>query len=466
MRLLFCALLLLCTGCRTYNPDLPPLVIPHQWKEPIKADSSIVWTDRFWEVFNDPVLNRLEEQATDANFDLQIAASRILEARALVTREHGARLPHVDLSASFNSDETLINPRYFGSPVKHLERVEQRQYTLLAGFAYEVDLWGKLKAKEQSALSHLDASVWEYAFVYQTIVTDVAIHYISLRILEEELALLKQSIGLWQDTVSINNCKVEAGLDPEVDLSRAKLELARVQAEEQQVYRRHALLEHALATLLGEPASTWTVPQGNTPLQLPKVPEVLPSEVVKKRPDIQRQMALLSAGRSDVDAALREFFPSIPLTASVGLAAPFLSDLLTWQARYWSYLFSVLQPLFDGNRRKADVEGAKARFATRFASYQKSVVTAFQDVEDALASLHYLQREYEAEERATEAAKDTVSLGKEQFTHGLISYLLVADIEKTALEVEKRVVALKGERILAWIGLMKAFGSGTNKKIN
>ena len=138
-------------GCQTYNPDLPEINIPSTWKESLPKTYSFSEKNRFWELFNDPILNNIEEEAIAANFDLQIAAYRILEARSLVLKERGARLPSASLSTSVAQDETLLNPRSFGSS-NHLERVKQSQYNLLTEFSYEVDLWGKLKDKEKSGI--------------------------------------------------------------------------------------------------------------------------------------------------------------------------------------------------------------------------------------------------------------------------------------------------------------------------
>lgn len=449
--------LLLLSACSTYNPVLPETEIPQTWKQSYQNDESFVLKNRFWEVFNDPILNALEDEAIEANFDLQIAACRIREARALVSKEHGRRLPEVILDGSATVDEALISPRAFGSPHK-AERVRQPQYNLLADFAYEIDIWGKLKARETSAFYRQEAASWEYEFIYQTIVTDVAVHYFRLRTLEEEIRFLTQSIELRQDTVALHECRVKAGFDPELDLSRAKLNLALVEVDIEQAKREHALQQNALATLLGKPASNWSLPAGSHPIQQPPLPKIIPSDLLMRRADIQQQWFLVAAGRSDVEIAMKEYFPSFPLTGALGLSSPFLSSLFEWQARYWQIAFNALAPLYDGGRRKADIELAKARFHSTFASYQQTVNQAFQDVEDALSTLHYARLQYEAQLRALDASRDTSYLAKDRYDTGMISYLLVADLENTSLDVARRSIALRGEQILAWIRLMRALG--------
>lgn len=454
-------LLFLLAGCLSYKPELPETNIPVAWKENYPKSQEFAEKNRFWEFFEDPVLNALEEEAIAGNFDLQIAASRIIEARALVTKDRAARMPKADLNASVTQDETLLNPRSFGSPTNHLERVNQEQYGVVADFSYELDLWGKLKAKQKSAKYRLQASQWEYEFVYQTLVTDIAIHYLVLRTLEEEIILLEQAVGIWGDRVSLAKSRVEAGLEHEIDFSKSRLEMALVEGQLQQKKRDFALEENSLAALMGKPASSWKVAPGRLPKNIPQAPAVLPSEVLMRRADIQSAQAQVSAGRSDVNVALRNYFPSFPLTGTLGLSTPLLSHFFEWQARYWGYTLNAIEPLFDGGRRKADVRQAKARFSEYFASYQKTVNEAFKDVEDALSTIRYKNLQYDAQARASAAAADTYSMSDEQFKSGLISYLLVADAKNTSISVERDLIALKGERLIAWVRLMKALGLQT-----
>jgi multidrug efflux system outer membrane protein len=454
--LLFCFFCI--SGCRYYKPEISETSIPLSWKEEYPSNRIFQEKNQFWRLFEDPILNQIEEETISANFDLQIACSRILQARALVHKEHGVRLPRLDLSASLNEDETLLNPRFFGSPIKHLERVNQQQYFLLLGLDYELDLWGKLKDKERSAHYRYVASSWEHEFVYQTLITDVALHYFSLRTIEEELLLAQNVIDSWKDTVFLYQCLVQAGLASEIDLARASLELALAQAEIEQIKHQYNTEENALAALMGKPAPDWKIAPGKLTELLPSLPVVLPSEVLLRRADIQAAQALVSAGRIDVDIAIKSYFPSFPLTADLGLSSPFLSHFFTWQARYWEYVLNAVQTLFDGGQKKAEIQRAKAQFMERFAFYQKTVTQAFKDVEDALSSFNHTALELQAQKKAIEASLSTCSLAKEQFNSGLISYLLVADSEKTSIAVKRQETFLKGQQIAAWIRLLKAIG--------
>lgn len=456
--------LFLCGCHRHYNPSLPKVEIPSAWKEPLEGTQTFAEIDHFWTLFEDPVLATLEQEAIAGNFDIQIATSRIDQARAIVAKKHSARLPHIEETASFNEDETLLNPPSFGSPTKHLERVNQQQYNLLTDFSYEIDLWGKLKAQESSARHHLKAAEWEYEFVYQTLVTDVAIRYFSCRTLEAERLFLEQALILWKETIDINESRVKAGLDPELDLSRAKLELALVEGEIEVVKEQYAIQEHALATLLGKPASCWSLPSGKLPQKIPQLPSLLPSDIMLRRADIKQHLALVSAGKSEVEAALRNYFPSFSISTTLGLSSPFISDFFKWQARYWGYLLSAAGTLFDGGSKNADLHFAKARFFEHFASYQKTVNLAFQDVEDSLSTLQSLHLHLESGKRAADAAGDTSLLAKEQFDSGLISYLLVADAERASIQTQRQLLILQGRQIVAWIRLVKAFGIELDSK--
>lgn len=450
--------LFLLAGCISYKPGLPETNIPTAWKETISTSQTFNEKNRFWELFEDPILNTIEEEGISGNFNLQIAASRILEARALVKKDSAKRIPKADLNMSVSQNETLVNPRSFGSPTNHLERVNQEQYDAIADLSYEVDLWGKLKAKEKSAKYRYQSSEWEYEFVYQTLVTDIAIHYLLLRTYEEQIAFLKQAIEVWKDQVHLSQVRLEAGLENEIHLSKARLELLLVEGQLQQKKREFAIEENALAALVGKPASSWKVAPGNLPKKIPEIPSILPSEVLLRRADIQSAQHLVSAGRSDVNVALRNYFPSFLLTGSLGLSTPLLTHFFEWQARYWGYALNALEPLFDGGRRKADVTQAKALFNQAFATYQKTVNEAFKDVEDSLSTIRYKDLHIQAQTQAVAAASDTYAISEEQFNRGLISYLLVADSKNTLISVEKDLILLKGERLIEFVRLMKALG--------
>lgn len=454
---LFLALVLL-QGCQKFQPTLPEVEVPLAWKETTALDRDFPIPDRFWELFDDPVLNRLEQQAIEANLDLQAAAYRIEEARALTTKEHAKRLPHVDLSASVNADEALIDPGYYGVSRHKFERVHQQQYNLLADFSYEADLWGKLKDQEKSARLKTEASCWEYEFVYQTLVADVALSYFTIRTQEAEIRLLKRAIDIRKEKVDLYQSRVQGGVDSELNLSRAKLELALAESELEEVQRFYAIQQSSLAILLGAAAPSFQLEAGQLPEKIPPIPAILPSEMLLRRADIKRAWSLLTANRFEVDAALKRYFPSFSLSSMVGLASPTLASLFDWQARYWQYLLSAVEPLFDGGDRKAHVKQAKARFYETFTDYRKSVNQAFKDVEDGLSTFQTVGRQYLAQTRAFEAAHDTAALTQDQFKAGLISYLLVADAEHRELEVERQTAALKGDQFLAWVRLIKALG--------
>ena len=454
--LVFC--LLCVTGCMRYEPQMPEPVVPAAWKEYFPYDCCFPEKNRFWQLFEDSFLNELEEKALAANFDLKIAVARILQARSIALKDYANRLPKVNLNTTLKADETLLNPRSFGSPIKYLERVTQQQYSLLAGFSYELDFWGKLKDKQESACYRLQASEWDYEFVYQNLVTEVALHYFALRTLEEELEFLEQTIFLLKETVGLKEYRVEAGLDFEIDLYRAKLELALAEAEIEQARWHYINEENALATLIAQPASCWKASPGHLPKQLPPLPLVVPSEVLLRRADIQAALALVSSGRADIDVALKSYFPSFPLTAGLGLASPFLSNFFQGEASYWGYTLNMVQYLFDGGQRRADVQIAKAQFLERFATYQKTVNQSFMDVEEALSALHYTNLQLIAQTEARDAAVDTFYLAKERWNSGLISYLLVADSEHTSIIAQRKLITLKGQKIMNWIRLMRALG--------
>lgn len=191
---------------------------------------------------------------------------------------------------------------------------------------------------------------------------------------------------------------------------------------------------------------------------MPLVPSVLPSEVLFKRADVQKYWNILAASHSEVNIALKDYFPSFSLTAMLGLASPTISSLFDWEGRYWKYLISVLEPIFDGGKKRGHVKKSKAQFYENFAQYKKSVIQALKDVEDSFSVFHAVNKQFIAQKNSLDAAQNILTITKDQFEAGLISYILVAEAEQNQIEIERKTIILRGEKFLAWIKLIKALG--------
>lgn len=458
-------LLILCgltSSCNLgVSPCYPPTEMSYEWKETTECCTPSAFPGKFWTLFNDETLNCLEEQAINSSPNLTIAVGRIVQAEALLEKAHSRRLFDLNWNTGLDKQQYLIRPAEFGAPFTGLRRVQQQAYTSLFNFSYEVDMWGKLKDRESAAWESLNASHWAFDFAIQTLTTEVARLYFITRTLDEEIVFLKQAVNVRKDQVDINSARVKAGLDPEIDLSRARLELEIAMGDLENSERIRALSEHALAVAVGVPPSCFILEPGTLPSEIPPPPCFTPSETLLMRPDVQQSWSLVASSFYDVNAAQKNLYPSFPLTLVGGVESPSLSSWWTWEGRFWEYALNMAAPLYDGGLRCSDVLFNKGVWIERFYQYKNTLLIAFQDVEDSLSDYFYRKLQYETELRALEAAKDTAYLAEAQFEAGIITFLLVADSQNTALNTEIKAIALKGEQALSWVRLVRAFGAAS-----
>jgi len=449
------------SGCMLPSEStMPPLQIDECWKGD-ETHLNQVLTDEWWRQFNDPVLDQLMEEALQSNPDLWVACERIQEARAIEGIAFSDRLPHVNLTPSWNKEGLLFNPtQVTGKDIPNLPltRVVQETYAFPFNLSYEFDFWGKYCYADKAAQERLIATEFGYLSVVNILTSEVARIYFVLRTQDEEISYLKDVVTIRHLAVDINKKRVAGGLDPEVDLERAKLEVKIAEGNLLNAMRIRQLAENELAVLLGQQASTFCVNPGHLPKALVNVAPDLPSELLLRRPDLNEQYRKIRAYFYDVGVANANFFPAISLTGALGTVSPLLSSWFTWQSRYWAFAFSAIQQIFDGGRLCNEKDLTLARFRKEKGIYQRMVYTAFREVEDALTDIHYRREQFEVQWQAAEHATLTAHLARQQFEGGLINYLQVADAEKTELDVKRRAIQLKGDAFEASVALIKALG--------
>jgi multidrug efflux system outer membrane protein len=243
-------------------------------------------------------------------------------------------------------------------------------------------------------------------------------------------------------------------------VTRARTELANVEAELQAVIRSRAQTEHALAILCGQPPASFSVATKPTSIVPPEIPAGLPSQLLQRRPDIVEAEHTLEAGCARIGIAKAAFFPTLKLTGAAGMASTDFGSLADWASRFAQFGPSISMPIFQGGRNKANLQAAEARYEQSTASYRGTVLNAFREVEDALSDLSTLAAQGEAVDRALAAARDTVTLANERYQRGLTSYLDVVDAQRVALQAERQDTQLRGQRAVSTILLAKALGGG------
>ena len=447
---------LVLAGCAT-APDLPAQAEPPaQFKEsgerwtiaaPAEAQDRGAW----WKAFADPVLDGLVERAGANNTSIQEAAARLAQARALVRNAEADRAPQIGIGAGATRQAGAGTP---GGP---------RPSTMTsagASLSYEVDLFGRLSRARDAA--SLDAQARE-ALLQSTrllVQAEVAQTYLALRAADAERALVRETVAAYQDTLRLTRRRHEAGDIAELDVVRAESEVAATESQALALDRQRAQLEHALAVLVGEAASSFTLEVQEWRTALPQIPAGVPASVLARRPDVSAAQSSLLAAQARVGVARAAWFPNISLTADGGFASPELGDLFKWSARAWGVGALLSLPLFDGGRREAGVQGAQARLDEALAGYRGQVLVAFKEVEDQLASLRLLQEQAQAQTRAVTAASRATILSDSRYRHGLDSQLELLDARRSELGNRRQALQVRASQYQATVALIRALGGG------
>lgn len=409
----------------------------------------------WWKAFADPVLAELIERADRENASIQVAAARLAQARAFLRAADADRSPQLGLGASAARQDGLpLAPA--GAP--------QTLIAAGANLSYEVDLFGRLSQASRAA--QLDAQAREGLLQSTRLLVqaDVAQTYLALRAIDAERALVRGTVTTYRDALSLTERRLRAGDVAELDVSRARTEVAATESEALALDRRRAELEHALAVLVGEVASGFQLREADWSTAIPVIPAGVPSTVLTRRPDVSAAQSAMLAAQSRVGVAKAAWFPSVALTASGGHASPELSDLFKWSARAWGVGALLSLPIFDGGRRAAGVQNARAEMDGAVALYREQVLVAFRDVEDQLSSLRLLAEQAEAQSRAVASASRTTALSDARYRNGLVSQLDLLDAQRSELRNRRQALQVRSAQYQATVGLVRALGGSWGER--
>lgn len=447
-----------------------PLTVGPDYKRPVteapaqyKADECGRWKEaqpldhqpkgNWWEVFGDPQLNSLETLAVNSNQELKAAFAAVDQARATARISRSEFFPNLDLNPGFRRERFSPNQEPdFGS-------ITANSFRVPLDLSYEIDLWGRVRRGLEGARADAAASLAAFHNVMLTLQGDVAQNYFSLRALDTEIATLQRSVDLRKEQLSIVTTRFETGLGRELDVARARTELATAEAELAAVTRRRVELENALAILTGQQASTFRIPtQPDWRIQMPLIPAGLPSELLERRPDVAEAERQLAAENARIGVAKAAFFPVLRLTGSGGYLSADVESLFNWESRVWSIGPSLSLPIFAGGRNRANYQRAQARFEQAVARYRQRVLIAFAEVENSLAGIRLLGTQAAAQERALASARESRDLAMESFSAGIIEYLDVIDADRAALQNQRASAQIGGQQLVATVQLIKALG--------
>ena len=456
---------LLLTGC-TVGPNYQRASVPTPpaYKEPPPAGWKAatphdeISKGNWWEVFGDPQLNDLETQALAANQTLSAAVQRVLESRASLAVTRSAQYPQVSAQPNLSGGRVAgtrpVPPGSIDIPYTDNELV------LPADVSYEVDLWGGIRRSVESASAQVQVSVAGYENVLLTVKSDVAEFYIMTRFIDEELAVLKANIDLQQRALDLTQARHEGGVASGLDVSEAETLLDTTQGDYIGLGVQRTQFEHALAVLLGKAPAEFSLPDNPLNLKPPPIPPGLPSDLLERRPDIAAAERIMASDNAQIGVARAAFFPSLNLTGSGGLLTGDIAKLFTVPSIVWSAAANVTAPLYTGHALQGNLVRAQATYDESVANYRQQVLTAFQQVEDALSGLRVLEQQAVAYDKAVQSAQQTVDISTSRYREGLANFLEVITAQVTLLTNQRVADQILEQRLLTTVELIQALGGG------
>jgi NodT family efflux transporter outer membrane factor (OMF) lipoprotein len=427
------------------------------WHEAQPRDTAL--PQKWWQLFDTPELNTLEEQVALANQSVAQAEAQYRQAQHLVQSSQSSLLPVATLTGQVSRFQAASGQSLAPTGIRNL-------FGLGVGAVWEPDLWGKIRRRIEADTDNAQASAATLHALILSSQATLAQHYFQLKRLDAQKALLDDTVAAYAKTLDITQNRYAVGVaaKSEVVQAEAQLQSARAQAVDLGVER--AAREHAIAVLIGKTPAKFSLPP--TPLQVepPAVPVSLPSELLERRPDIAAAERQMAAANARIGVAKAAYFPSLNLAVSGGYQSGDVDTLFTMARRYWALgPAGAALTLFDGGVKNAQYKQAIAAHDAAVAAYRQTVLTGFQEVEDNLAALRILAEEVRVQDKAVAAAEQALALMLNQYKAGTVSYLNVMTAQTVALSNQQIAVQLKGEQLNVAVLLIKALGGGWNERL-
>lgn len=448
------------TTCAPVGPDhqTPEMDLPASfsaggvaWKR--QSTASQPEPQRWWRLYNDSTLNGLVERALDHNQELASAAARLDEARKLSEVARSRYFPAIDLGA--NAERSKFRPRR--SNMNNSGGIENT-FRAPLDLSYEVDAWGKVRRQVEGARAREAAAAEQLNALRLTIAAETARTYWALRAVDADRALLTRTVALREEALGLLRRQEEAGSISGLDLSRAETEVATARTERVTLDRDRAELINALATLTGSAASGTSIRENPALPTPPRMPVSTPGELLRQRPDIRAAEHRVAAANAEIGVAEAMFYPSFTIGGSVGLDSETLRNLSRTDSIVWSLGAGAVLPITGQKLLRSQRDAALASHRAASAEYRQNVLEAIRDAENALQGGAILARSEAAAQAASSSALKTFQLSRQRYEAGLVSFLDVVDAERTRLETDRRLNAVRAERLAVSVALVQALG--------
>jgi NodT family efflux transporter outer membrane factor (OMF) lipoprotein len=455
---MLCLLLSACSLAPDYK--VPATPDPAAFKETgpwiVASAQDALPRGQWWTLYGDATLNDLELRIESSNPDLAVAMARYDAAQGYLTEAQSGLFPTIGATAHADTDKQSANrplrsanqPTYYGDDLAGLDA------------AWDLDLWGKIRNEVAAGKYEAQSSFADLAAVRLSLQSQLANNYLALRGLDAEIKLLTDTIAVYQKALSLTNDRHDKGIASGLDVSRAQTQLSDAQAALSDDQARRALLEHAIASLAGEAASSFSIAPVVVDYKVPNVPTDVPSTLLQRRPDIAAAERLVAASNAGIGVARAAFYPDISLSALAGFQNTGNDGLITAPNEFWALGPSLALTIFDAGQHEGNLAVAKANNAAAAAQYRATVLKAFADVEDNLALLNRLAEEAGAKATSVAAATRTASLATALYQSGALGFLDVVVAQTTALSAQEAALSIQTRRLQASVGLIHALGGG------
>jgi len=437
-------------GASTVVP--PPNPAGGAWQPANPSDGML--RGRWWEIYQDPQLDKLEERIVTDNQTLRQAAENYLAARDQVTAARSALFP--TLSANVNATRDNISKN---GPSYAAGKATSYNDLVIGGQAsWEPDLWGRIRRTVEAARSGAQATAADQANIDLSLHAEMAADYFQLRGLDAESKLLQATITTLQDQLDLTQRRLDGGVATEADVAQARTQLETVRAQLVDVGVARAQFEHAIGTIANLDLSGFSIPPAPLDLPLPNVPLGVPSQLLERRPDIAAAERRAAQANAQIGIATSAFYPNISLNGTGGLESEHAGTWIQGPSALWTLGAQGAELLFDAGQRHALTDAARHSYEAQAAAYRSQVLQAFSDVEDQLSGLRILEQESGVEQRAVDSAQHSFDLSNQRYRGGVTSYLEVLTAEQALLQNQRTAIDLQTRQFVASVGLVRALG--------
>lgn len=453
------ALMLLLGACSLAPPlKVPEIPTADAYKElgpwtPVRPADRLP-RDSWWTLYDNAQLDGLEKRLIAGNPSLAAALANYAQAKALSDQARAGLFPTLGLNAS--ADRAHNSPN---APVNASLHYYD-DYIVGGAVSYELDLWGQIRNEVRAGAANAAASAADLENARLSLTAQLAEDYVQLRTLDRQSAILEDTVKAYARALSLAQQRHDAGIAPGLDVAQAQTQLDSARSQASQILVQRALMEHAIAALIGVSASTFSIKPSIVHINLPQVPSGVPSTLLERRPDVAAAERRMVAANADIGVARAAYFPSLTLSAQGGFQSTTVSNLLSAPSSFWALGPSALLSVFDGGLRRAQVAQARAAFDASAANYRSTAVAAFQQVEDSLAALNHYHDAALEERAALEAAQRTLNLSMALYVQGAADYLTVVTSQTALLQAQLQALSLDTLQLTASVDLVRALGGG------